>query len=1311
MRPPRVFMINRSLASHLARGVHVGGQFVFIDLDAVDQHKVDLPSSLHPMQSDSGSLGSEKRIDREWRRLTIPIPPGEKLSLPGVNVKASRPPSLWLKSLTCDRDLYLQGSDQINVLLVDLDSADRDVRVNLLLGDSRSSSIEFDQRHVQLNQCGMAIVRFDDLPIGNYRVVRADYSDGFSECEFRVAGFELAPLVATIGQMQLRNSSLSCVLRLFHFAKPLTGAIRVDLYDGSSRIDSRRISVKQGLAIVGLEIEGEGPHHLEITMMDDASATASIPLPGSERQQREETILTACGLISAASLMPGPDTTEALGLHVRQTEQDNSPVQITDSLNGLVRIEAIQDIEDCVACTTALASPNESSKTPPENYGVQRFGNLSAGEVVEIQSSDLTGLISVGCFVDGTPWEARAVTLRRCDWQASLRVDVAAIDGPLIPGPVGLDASSESSEDDHFEPGEKVSVSVDLGTDVSAHAAVVIRDSRLQPSSRPKQKLAAQIKAAADEAQPGEVEMQPVYGSTRQYENHPHWWHFSPSSPPIDNETLAKLVQRDLISDEQADHIMESASECGKPYYTLIVDNGYAEAEDLSRTLAAIYGYDFVDVDSLSINDSILELCPESVARENSVMPIREGRGGILVFAMSNPLDLEIIEKLRFILNRRIEVMIGTPDAIMEAINHFYGQIEGEYADSMLQEFTDLAIDFTETIDAACGDDIPIPLATGEINGGSSGEIECTDDAHVIFCELIECSHGRGSAVVELPDRVGRYTVDAFVVAGRQWAQTEFDIEVHSDPYVKLQLPDLLLQGDQASGRVVARCESRKFSLEVLCDGVPIALHCPNPPYHPITTHELSVTETEFGFSARLGQYTARVCDRVSGKTREDRHTIGPLGELIVPRRTLRMLSGGEIVELNDEIRRIRLLPSVQPIKQMVAESTAHYDHLCCEQTAAKLFSAVICLANQIGSGEPTQKTLTAIRVGMKRQRGMWLPGKGFASYPNRSPDDTWGRMATKHLLKMDFVGEVFDSNGTAQTLINEIRVLAREAATQYQISWPPPTIETSEDAYAQLRFGRGNSPEALDYARRQARKPLGGIRSFWRAEQAMAAATMLRGGKPADTAEAMQLANRLFDELGPKGRLYSTVDSVALVVLLLELSRAQWIASNSIVQLNNKSMSIADALANTQRIQSLKSDNEFLAVECLCYAKENWIEFVSNTPISVSLIEGGRLGKHFSEGAAIDLRVRVKKGYEAGDLVWVALPPCLSRIEGGGQVKQFAVDLQGKPETTIRLAATAPSSHPSHPPANQHFLVCLRNMYDEDRIGNPGPIPIQVTG
>ncbi|TWT80564.1 hypothetical protein CA13_20090 [Planctomycetes bacterium CA13] len=74
MRSPRIFTVNRSLAKQLARGVHVGGQFAFVDLNAIDQDKVEFASDLHPAFSGVGA-----NADKGQTRLTIPIPHREKL--------------------------------------------------------------------------------------------------------------------------------------------------------------------------------------------------------------------------------------------------------------------------------------------------------------------------------------------------------------------------------------------------------------------------------------------------------------------------------------------------------------------------------------------------------------------------------------------------------------------------------------------------------------------------------------------------------------------------------------------------------------------------------------------------------------------------------------------------------------------------------------------------------------------------------------------------------------------------------------------------------------------------------------------------------------------------------------------------------------------------------------------------------------------------------------------------------------------------------------------------------------------------------
>jgi len=64
---------------------------------------------------------------------------------------------------------------------------------------------------------------------------------------------------------------------------------------------------------------------------------------------------------------------------------------------------------------------------------------------------------------------------------------------------------------------------------------------------------------------------------------------------------------------------------------------------------------------------------------------------------MSDPTNNETITKLQFILNKDILAAVAAREQIIDAINRHYGQTETESVDSMLAEFTDTAIDFTDT--------------------------------------------------------------------------------------------------------------------------------------------------------------------------------------------------------------------------------------------------------------------------------------------------------------------------------------------------------------------------------------------------------------------------------------------------------------------------------------------------------------------------------------------------------------------------------------------------------------------------------------
>jgi type IV pilus assembly protein PilB len=156
------------------------------------------------------------------------------------------------------------------------------------------------------------------------------------------------------------------------------------------------------------------------------------------------------------------------------------------------------------------------------------------------------------------------------------------------------------------------------------------------------------------------------------------------------------LVSEGIVSAEQLAEALRIAQSSGKTVQDEVVRLGYAPGVKVMKALAKAYRLKFVDLGTTEVTEDVVGMLPESVARENTIFPLSES-GGTLRIATCDPTDIDAQEKLRFIVNREIEMAIAPREQIVEAINRHYGLSDGESADSMLQEFTDTAIDFTET--------------------------------------------------------------------------------------------------------------------------------------------------------------------------------------------------------------------------------------------------------------------------------------------------------------------------------------------------------------------------------------------------------------------------------------------------------------------------------------------------------------------------------------------------------------------------------------------------------------------------------------
>ena len=156
------------------------------------------------------------------------------------------------------------------------------------------------------------------------------------------------------------------------------------------------------------------------------------------------------------------------------------------------------------------------------------------------------------------------------------------------------------------------------------------------------------------------------------------------------------LLQRKVLSAAQVAEARTMQQQSGAKLQDALVKLGYATTEQIMKAIADFHGLPFVDLTNMTISPAVIELVPESVARENVVLPMAQSNGALRII-MSDPTDFDTLQKLQFILNCDIQPVLAAREQIIEAINRHYGQTETESVDSMLAEFTDTAIDFTET--------------------------------------------------------------------------------------------------------------------------------------------------------------------------------------------------------------------------------------------------------------------------------------------------------------------------------------------------------------------------------------------------------------------------------------------------------------------------------------------------------------------------------------------------------------------------------------------------------------------------------------
>ena len=132
------------------------------------------------------------------------------------------------------------------------------------------------------------------------------------------------------------------------------------------------------------------------------------------------------------------------------------------------------------------------------------------------------------------------------------------------------------------------------------------------------------------------------------------------------------LMDMGCVSQEDIDRALEmqmngDARKIGE----IFVAEELCSVSDIPAALAEQFGMEMVDLAGLEIPENVTAMVPEQVCRDNHVMPI-DMFDGVLTLAISDPLDLQSLDNIRFMINCQVEPVLSPRDAIDTAIDTYY---------------------------------------------------------------------------------------------------------------------------------------------------------------------------------------------------------------------------------------------------------------------------------------------------------------------------------------------------------------------------------------------------------------------------------------------------------------------------------------------------------------------------------------------------------------------------------------------------------------------------------------------------------------
>ena len=149
------------------------------------------------------------------------------------------------------------------------------------------------------------------------------------------------------------------------------------------------------------------------------------------------------------------------------------------------------------------------------------------------------------------------------------------------------------------------------------------------------------------------------------------------------------LKEMELVTEGQIQEALGIQREKGGALGRILIDLGYVSEEEMLLALGAQVGMEVVNLDEIKIAKDVVEKVSPTMAKVYKVIPIKF-ENNVLTVAMADPLNVSVLDDLRFMLGCELQGAVSNEDAVNRAIEQYYAGAT-ETVEDILKEMKDVA--------------------------------------------------------------------------------------------------------------------------------------------------------------------------------------------------------------------------------------------------------------------------------------------------------------------------------------------------------------------------------------------------------------------------------------------------------------------------------------------------------------------------------------------------------------------------------------------------------------------------------------------